>query len=72
MLIKGLREKEGLSFIGLAATIPTLGVGKSGRARCFLPLVVLIVWEREMVDPTGNERRPSVTAVVVEEDGVWG
>ena len=45
-----------------------LGVGEPGRAGCFLLLVALIVREREMVDPMGNERSPSVTAAVVKED----
>ena len=45
-----------------------LGVGEPGCAGCFLLLVVLIVREREMVDPMGNEQSPSVTAAVVKED----
>jgi hypothetical protein len=54
-----------------AATIPTLGVGESGRAGCFSLLVVLRVRERETVDATGDdERSPLVTAAVVKEDGV--
>ena len=44
--------------------------GESGCAGCFLLLVVLKVQEREMADPTGNERSPLVTAAVVKEDGV--
>ncbi len=56
--------------MSLAATIPTLGVGESGRTGCFSLLVVLKVREREMVDPTGDERSPLVTAAVVKDDGV--
>jgi len=50
--------------------IPMLGVGESGRAGCFSLLVVLKAWEREMVDPTGDEQSPLVTVAVVKEDGV--
>jgi hypothetical protein len=54
----------------VAATIPTLGVGGSGRAGRFSLLVVLRVHEREMIDPTGDVQSPLVTAAVIKEDDV--
>jgi hypothetical protein len=54
----------------VAATIPTLGVGGSGRAGRFSLLVVLRVHEREMVDPTGDVQSPLVKAAVIKEDEV--
>jgi len=61
----------GLGSISLAAMILALGVGQSGCAGCFSPLVVLTIWERGMVDLMGNEGSPLVTAAVAKEDGVW-
>ena len=51
--------------------ILALGVGQSGCAGCFLPLVVLTIQERGMVDLMGNEGSPLVMAAVAKEDGVW-
>ena len=56
--------------MSLAATIPTHKMRGSRRAGCFLLLVVLIVQEREMVDPVGDETSLLATVAVVKKDGV--
>ena len=54
----------------VATTIPTLGVGGSGRAGRFSLLVLLEVHGREVVDPTGDVQIPLVMAAVIKEDEV--
>ena len=49
--------------------MPMLEVRESGCAVWFSPLVVLRVWEREMVEQMGDEQSLLVTAAVVKEEG---
>src|SRR5260370_41742435 len=48
--------------------MPTLGVAEQGRAGCFSTLDVLIAAEREVVEPTDDDRNPPFTAAVVKEE----
>jgi hypothetical protein len=40
--------------MSLVAIMPTIGVGELGCARCFSLLKVLIVLEKETIDPVGE------------------
>jgi hypothetical protein len=54
-----------------AAIMPTLGVGKRGRVGCFLLIIVLIAPE-DILESTGDVRRPPFTALAVRENQTWG
>ena len=48
-------------------TIPTLGLGKAGCVGYFLLLLVLIVQERDLVDPSGEVHSLLQIAAAVNE-----